>query len=81
MFKSGFSSQSEGMGLWDVEGLAELEDVVGLVDDSEGAGALPSASSFLLTSWLEANVRWLRGCTEDSLDFHLTLANNRLRLR
>lgn len=60
MFKLGFSSQSEGMELWDVEGLAELEDEVDLVNDSEEAGDVgPLLSASPLR--LEPNTRWLRG--------------------
>lgn len=84
MFKSGFSSQSGGTEHWDVEELGGLEDVVGCVDESEDPGdarSLPSASPFFLTSSLEANDRWLRGCTEESLYCHPTLASRRLRLR
>lgn len=84
MFKSGFSSQSEGTELWDVEELVGLEDVVDFVDDSEDPGdarPIPSASPFFFTSLLEANDRWLRGCNEQSLYCHPTLASRSLRLR
>lgn len=84
MFKSGFSSQSGGTALWDVEELGGLEDVVDCVDGSEDPGdarSLPSASPFFFTSLLEANDRWLRGCKEESLYCHPTLASRRLGLR
>ena len=87
MFKSGFSSQSEGMELWDVEELAGLEDVVEPVDEFEEPGddgpppLDPSSFFRSLPGLPEERERWLRGCAEESLYCQPTLASRRLRLR
>lgn len=90
MFKFGFSSQSEGIEVWPVEGLEEvvaLLDRVDVVEFSDGVcdGALsPSSPSFhfvVLPGAPEAKACWRRGCLGGSRDCHRTLARRRFRLR